>query len=85
MTFRLTVKTPTQWNKNNRLKHEEYRNDRYVAAFTLSSYDATHLVYLVRAVTPGTYTVPQALVEDMYRPEIRGLSNTDAQLTVKAR
>jgi len=78
-------KTPKQWNENNRLKHEEYRDDRYVAAFTLSSYQATHLVYLVRAVTPGTYTVPQALVEDMYRPEIRGLSDTDAQLTVKAR
>lgn len=78
-------KTPQQWNENNRLMHEEYRDDRYVAAFTLSSYDATHLVYLVRAVTPGTYTVPQALVEDMYRPEIRGLSDTDARLTVKAR
>lgn len=78
-------KTPKQWNENNRLKHEEYRDDRYVAAFTLSSYEATHLVYLVRAVTPGTYTVPQTLVEDMYRPDIRGLSDTDAQLTIKAR
>jgi len=77
-------KTPNQWNKNNRLKHEEYRDDRYVAAFTLSSYEATHLVYLVRAVTPGTYTVPQALVEDMYRPEIRGLSEGHKDLTVQA-
>ncbi len=78
-------KTPKQWNKNNRLKHEEYRDDRYVAAFTLSAYQPTHLVYLVRAVTPGTYTVPQALVEDMYRPEIRGLSAGHEDLTVSAR
>ena len=78
-------KTPEQWNKNNRLKHEEYRDDRYVAAFTLSSYQATHLVYLVRAVTPGTYTVPQAMVEDMYRPDIRGMSDGHDDLTVQSR
>ncbi|WP_198528697.1 hypothetical protein, partial [Xanthomonas arboricola] len=41
------------------------------------------LYYLVRAVTPGTYTVPPSLVEDMYRPELRGVGrSTPATLTV---
>jgi uncharacterized protein YfaS (alpha-2-macroglobulin family) len=32
--------------------------------------------YLVRAVSPGSFVLPGATVEDMYRPELRG--NTDA-------
>jgi len=27
------------------------------------------VAYVVRAVSPGRYVLPQALVEDMYRPE----------------
>jgi uncharacterized protein YfaS (alpha-2-macroglobulin family) len=39
--------------------------------------------YLVRAVTPGSYTVPPPLVEDMYRPAIRGIGTVSpAQVTV---
>ena len=53
--------------------HEEYRDDRYAAALNLSRGDAAHVFYLVRAVTPGTYTVPPPLVEDMYRPAVRGI------------
>jgi len=29
--------------------------------------------YLVRAVSPGTFRVPPPQVEDMYRPEVRGV------------
>ena len=52
--------------------HEEYRDDRYVAAIKLGGGSAK-LFYLVRAVTPGTYVVPPPQVEDMYRPELRGV------------
>ncbi len=39
--------------------------------------------YLVRAVTPGSFVLPGATVEDMYRPELR--ANTDAgQIEVAA-
>ena len=38
------------------VKHEEYRDDRYVAALKLDRGDAAKVFYLVRAVTPGTYT-----------------------------
>lgn len=41
------------------------------------------MFYLVRAVTPGTYTVPPSLVEDMYRPDLRGVGRTNpATITV---
>jgi uncharacterized protein YfaS (alpha-2-macroglobulin family) len=32
--------------------------------------------YLVRAVSPGTYRVPPPIVEDMYRPEVRGIGKS---------
>ena len=57
------------------LVHEEYRDDRYVAALKLSRGEAK-LFYLVRAVTPGTYTVPPPQLEDMYRPELRAIGKT---------
>ncbi len=53
--------------------HEEFRDDRYVAAIKLYSGQYARLFYIVRAVTPGTYTVPPPQVEDMYRPSIRGV------------
>lgn len=55
------------------VQHEEFRDDRYVAALRLRAGRTARLFYLVRAVTPGTYNVPPPLVEDMYRPELRGV------------
>ncbi|MEO8985254.1 MAG: alpha-2-macroglobulin family protein, partial [Rhodanobacter sp.] len=63
--------------------HEEYRDDRYVAALDLRRGQTARVFYLVRAVTPGTYTVPPPLVEDMYRPAIRGIGKVaPAKITV---
>ncbi|HEX7128856.1 MAG TPA: alpha-2-macroglobulin, partial [Rhodanobacteraceae bacterium] len=63
--------------------HEEYRDDRYAAAVKLRRGEPSHLFYLVRAVTPGHYSVPPPLVEDMYRPALRGIGNAvPAKLTV---
>jgi len=59
------------------VKHEEFRDDRYVAALNLSRGSKATLFYLVRAVTPGTYTVPPSLVEDMYRPQLRGVGRSN--------
>jgi len=58
-------------------KHEEFRDDRYVAALNLSRGSTARVFYLVRAVTPGTYTVPPPLAEDMYRPELRGVGRSN--------
>jgi len=51
--------------------HTEYKDDRFVASFERSGAEkATFTVaYIVRAVSPGRYVHPPALIEDMYRPE----------------
>jgi uncharacterized protein YfaS (alpha-2-macroglobulin family) len=58
--------------------HTEFRDDRFTAAFDRASGDpAVYTVaYVVRAVSPGTYVLPQAVVEDMYRPDRFGRTGT---------
>ena len=63
-----------------RVKHREFREDRYVAAARLGG--ALDLYYLVRVVTPGQFVVPPSFAEDMYRPEVRGLTAAGGVLTV---
>ncbi|GAB2518290.1 alpha-2-macroglobulin family protein [Lysobacter humi (ex Lee et al. 2017)] len=58
------------------VRHEEFRDDRYVAALELDGYGTSRVYYLVRAVTPGSYAVPPPLVEDMYRPWLRGVGTS---------
>ena len=50
--------------------HEELRDDRYVAAFGLDRWgkQTFKFAYLVRAVSPGKFTLPAVYVEDMYKP-----------------
>lgn len=47
----------------------EARDDRFLAAIDVVGDDRT-LAYVVRAVTPGTFTMPGAVAEDMYRPDV---------------
>ncbi|MEM7638555.1 MAG: alpha-2-macroglobulin [Pseudomonadota bacterium] len=47
----------------------EARDDRFVAAIDVVEESRT-LAYIVRAVTPGTYTMPGVVAEDMYRPDV---------------
>lgn len=64
----LTLDTPA---------YVESRTDQYVAAFRyVSEIRQFTTAYMVRAVSPGTFALPGATVEDMYRPELRG--NTQA-------
>ncbi|WP_085557043.1 alpha-2-macroglobulin family protein [Azospirillum agricola] len=47
----------------------EARDDRFVAAVDLSEGEKTFkLAFIVRAITPGVYEMPGAVVEDMYKP-----------------
>jgi uncharacterized protein YfaS (alpha-2-macroglobulin family) len=52
----------------------EARDDRVIVSERLSRWDDENLViaYVVRAVTEGDFVFPGAVVEDMYRPDIRG-------------
>jgi uncharacterized protein YfaS (alpha-2-macroglobulin family) len=56
--------------------YQEYRDDRYVASLDLEDKGDFQLAYLVRAVTPGSYHVPGASVEDMYRASLRARTAT---------
>jgi uncharacterized protein YfaS (alpha-2-macroglobulin family) len=51
--------------------HTEFRDDRFVAAFSTSGSNdgVIRVAYVVRAVVPGVYAHPAAQVEDMYRPD----------------
>ncbi|HSX72282.1 MAG TPA: alpha-2-macroglobulin family protein, partial [Pseudomonas sp.] len=72
-----------EWQKsmqNAAIKHQEFRDDRFVAAVDINGYDTTHLLYLARAVTPGSYRVPPPQVESMYRPAWNAVGATPARL-----
>ncbi|MEN5082117.1 alpha-2-macroglobulin [Bosea sp. TWI1241] len=53
--------------------HTEARDDRFVAAFERDGGKNQPLsftvAYIARAVTPGRYVHPAAVIEDMYRPD----------------
>ncbi len=56
----------------------EFRDDRFTAAFDRNEDSAPvfTVAYVVRAVSPGRYVLPQAKVEDMYRPDRFGRTAT---------
>src|SRR5690606_12459921 len=74
--FRIDGKSLRELQEATPLKHREYRDDRFVAALDQAPWNAGHLFFLMRAVTPGVYQVPPPIVEDMYRPEIRAIGRS---------
>ncbi|MEM6663801.1 MAG: alpha-2-macroglobulin family protein, partial [Pseudomonadota bacterium] len=54
----------------------EFRTERFLAAVDHSGENAVRLAYIVRAVSPGLFHHPAALVEDMYRPDFRAWTDT---------
>ncbi|WP_312239816.1 alpha-2-macroglobulin [Pantoea sp.] len=65
------------------IRHIEFRDDRFVAALALDSYRPATLLYLARAVTPGSYRMPPPQVESMYVPAWRAIGSTPEKLTVR--
>ena len=65
---------------DDRILHQEFREDRYVVALNLRK--SQDLFYRVRVVTPGRYTWPTLYAEDMYRPAINGLFTGGGSITV---
>ncbi|OAT16901.1 alpha-2-macroglobulin [Buttiauxella noackiae ATCC 51607] len=64
------------------IQHMEFRDDRFVAAVPLNEGQHATLVYLARAVTPGSYNVPVSQVESMYVPQWRATGTSTGMLTV---
>jgi hypothetical protein len=59
-------------------EHTAFRDDRFVAAFERKADSPVvyRVAYVVRAVSPGDYVLPQAVVEDMYSPDRFGRTGT---------
>ncbi len=59
-------------------ENTEFRDDRFTAAIDRASDDNAvfTVAYVVRAVSPGKYVLPQAYVEDMYNPSRYGRTGT---------
>ena len=47
----------------------EARDDRFIASLETYRKDKYAAAYIVRAVTPGDFVMPGAVLEDMYRPQ----------------
>ena len=59
-------------------QNAEFRDDRFAAAVDRAANDKSifTVAYVVRAVSPGKYVLPQAYVEDMYNPSRYGRTGT---------
>ena len=69
------------WLNTKPAENAEFRSDRFIAAVNHRKAEPFQLAYIVRAITPGQYHHPAALVEDMYRPEYRA-TTASGTLTV---
>ena len=64
----MAAPAPPPWRCVRRNEREGDENADAKAVFTVA--------YVVRAVSPGKYVLPQAYVEDMYNPSRYGRSGT---------
>jgi uncharacterized protein YfaS (alpha-2-macroglobulin family) len=69
--------------QDERIKHREYRDDRYVAAVRLEpGRDWLNVFYMIRVVSPGRFGVPAPYAEDMYRAELRAVGGATAPVQI---
>lgn len=81
-----SIKESLKSMQNARIAHQEFRDDRYVVQLDLGynyGNQKMDLLYLARAVTPGEYLVPPAMVESMYRPNWQAASDAPSLLVIK--
>jgi uncharacterized protein YfaS (alpha-2-macroglobulin family) len=61
---------------NANVQNSEFRTDRFLAAVDWSGRKPFQMAYILRAVSPGSFHHPAAVVEDMYRPDFRARTDT---------
>lgn len=66
------------------IRHQEFRDDRYVVALNPGWAKSARVFYLARAVSSGVFTVPPTFAEDMYRPELRHSGSAAGQIRIIA-
>lgn len=73
--------------QNADISMQAWMDDRYAAAVSVHPYRPTHLLYLVRAVTPGEYLLPPVQVQSMYRPDWQAeyLKHNEQQVIIRGR
>ncbi|MCL2075838.1 MAG: alpha-2-macroglobulin family protein [Betaproteobacteria bacterium] len=71
---------PAYAMRDQRIQHVEFRDDRFVVAARLQG--RISLFYRARVVTPGRFVIPPLYAEDMYRPDVYGLTSGEGMLTV---
>ena len=72
--------------KLSRFQTSEMRDDRLVAATKTYSRKTYRIAYLVRAVTPGDFVRPGAVVQDMYRAQDHAISKaTRVQISAQGK
>ena len=77
-------KGPYAWAGNiSALQIAEKRDDRFVGSLSTRSRNDHVSAYIVRAVTPGTFTMPGVVIEDMYRPEDHAITAA-SKITITA-
>jgi len=80
--------SPAQAAMAMNIKHQEYRDDRFVAAIDVPGRNegkGIELSYLMRAVTTGTFAVPNSYVESMYRPRFHSIGAAFPKVTILPR
>ena len=68
---------------NANVQFSEFRTDRFLAAVDWSGRSPFQMAYVLRAVSPGSFHHPAAVVEDMYRPDFRARTDV-GRVTVAA-
>lgn len=71
------------WLETANTEHAEFRSDRFLAAVNHSGSETFRLAYIARAVSPGDFHHPAALVEDMYRAEYRAVTGTGSTVVTE--
>ena len=56
----------------------EFRMDRFLNAVKWGRKEVLQMAYIVRAVSPGVFRQPAALVEDIYRPSLRATTGANS-------
>ena len=64
---------------------QAFLDDRYVAAVEVGPGQPVQLAYLVRAVTPGRYSLPPVQVQSMYRPDWQASHASPVDVHIRSR
>ncbi len=84
--MKINGKSISGLQQKSNIVHQQSLDDRFIAAVKVSKYQSANVFYLMRAITPGSYLIPAAFAEDMYRPEVRSIFNNEfTQVTIHAK